>query len=92
MPSTAASGAATAGRSSEVAAVSTTVNAPTSVSTTSARTTRTMAPGGPPPGSGRPMSRATCEPELVKMLEKIEKNVAGMKQRVIRMSRATSPP
>jgi hypothetical protein len=38
------------------------------------------------------MSRATCEPELVKMLEKIEKNVAGMKQRVIRMSRATSPP
>jgi hypothetical protein len=38
------------------------------------------------------MSRATCDPELVKMLEKIEKNVAGVKQRVIRMSRATSPP
>jgi hypothetical protein len=38
------------------------------------------------------MSRATCDPELVTMLEKIEKNVAGVEQRVIRMSRAASPP
>jgi hypothetical protein len=37
-----------------------------------------------------PMSRATCDPELVEMLNEIEKNVASAKRRVIRMSRAAS--
>lgn len=90
MSSTAASGATTAVRASGGATTATAVNAPTSVSTT--RTAATPAPGEPPLAPGPPMSRATCDPELVKMLEKIEKNVAGVKQRVIRMSRATSPP
>jgi hypothetical protein len=38
------------------------------------------------------MSRATCDPELVKMLDEIERNAASVKRRVIRMSRAASPP
>ena len=89
MSSTAASGATSAVRASGGATTTTAVNAPTSVSTTR---TAAPAPGEPPLAPGPPMSRATCDPELVKMLEKIEKNVAGVKQRVIRMSRATSPP